>query len=271
MAGPPSSVPGSTRTATAGSSSVLMATTPRRVDQRDLSGAVAEAPRRLFELARARFVAGRRAAGLPPTRPEPALAGGGPPAGAVRAAAAVTVAVAACSAATWAGVSAWPAASAWRRVTASRSACSSRGLRAGRVRTDDVRDAGTAASPGVSSCRGRIRLRMQRSVDLVSTCRGGALKACYPPLTPPGEGESGRRTAQLTPRGEESGGPPGAVPEDQRDAELATVLRGDDELELGDPHRWTVTAGLEQLPGRQGHRGDDEDVVGRRLGHARSS
>src|SRR4051812_50027567 len=112
MAGPPSSVPGSTRTATAGSSRVLMATTPRRVDQRDLSGAVSEALRRLFERARARFVAGRRAAGLRRTCPEPALAGGRPPAGAGRGPAPGAVAVGAGSTAARARGGAPPAGGA---------------------------------------------------------------------------------------------------------------------------------------------------------------
>src|SRR4051794_21132379 len=59
--------------------------------------------------------------------------------------------------------------------------------------------------PAVSSSRGRLRLRMQRSVDLVSTRRGAALKGCYPPLTPAGEGESALVTARLTPRGRGQG------------------------------------------------------------------
>src|SRR3954453_13490588 len=109
--------------------------------------------------------------------------------------------------------------------------------------------------PAVSSCRGRLLLRMQRSVDLVSTRRGTALKAFYPSLTPAGEGESALLTAQLTPSGEGAGGPPGAVPVDQRDPQLAAVLRGHDELELGDPDRRAVASGRDHLPGRQRHRG----------------
>src|SRR5690242_15469905 len=70
-------------------------------------------------------------------------------------------------------------------------------------------------------------------------------------------------------RGEGSGGPPGAVPEHQRDPELAAVLGGDDELELGDPPRRAVAAGLQQLPGRQRHGRDDQEVLARRLGHGR--
>src|SRR6476660_1929728 len=118
-----------------------------------------------------------------------------------------------------------------------------------------------------SSLRGLLRLRVQRSVDLVSTCRGGSLKAFYPSLTPPGEGEMWPVRASLTRTGEGSGRPPGAVAEDERDPQLAAVLRGDDELELGDPEWGPVVRRLDHLPGRQGHRRDDEDVVAWRFGH----
>src|SRR6476469_5491379 len=112
-----------------------------------------------------------------------------------------------------------------------------------------------------SSLRGLLRLRVQRSVDLVSTCRGGSLKALYPFLTPPGEGEYGPVPAETTRTREGSGRPPGAVPVDERDAQLAAVRGGDDELERGDPERRPVVRGVDHLSGRQGHRRDDEDVV----------
>src|SRR5688572_28261017 len=122
-----------------------------------------------------------------------------------------------------------------------------------------------------SSLRGLLRCGCSGALDLVSTCRGGSLKGLYSELTRPGEGEPWWASVPVTRTGDGSGRPPGAVPVDEGDPEFAAVLGGDDELELGDPERGAVVLGLQELPGRQGHRGHDEDVVAGRLCHGRSS
>src|SRR4051794_41911831 len=75
----------------------------------------------------------------------------------------------------------------------------------------------------------------------------------------------------MSPDPGKSGRPPGAVPVHEGYAQLAAVLGGDDELQLGDAHRLPVVLGLEQAAGGQRDRGQDEDVLGGWLCHGRSS
>src|SRR3954451_7351650 len=105
--------------------------------------------------------------------------------------------------------------------------------------------------PAISSLRGRLRLRVQlKRSDLVSTCRGAELNGRWPGLTPSGGGEPCAGRPGVTRAGQPSGRPPGAVPMRQRDAELAAVLGGDHDLDLGDSDRWSVVLRLEQPAGR---------------------
>src|SRR4051794_16018942 len=90
------------------------------------------------------------------------------------------------------------------------------------------------------------------------------------PLTHKGEGDS-RVSPDRWTAAQGSGRPPGAVPVDEGDAQLAAVLGGDDELELGDADRRAVVPGLEHAAGGERDRGKDEDVLGGRLDHGRSS
>src|SRR3954454_372339 len=90
------------------------------------------------------------------------------------------------------------------------------------------------------------------------------------PLTHKGEGDSRVLPDRWT-AAQGSGRPPGAVPVDEGDAQLAAVLGGDDELELGDADRRAVVPGLEHAASGERHRAKDEDVLGGRLDHGRSS